>query len=202
MGFYRLKHLQREWPKGYRDTENPLAFLDCAFFFLLDIALNIPAVAYIRGLCDDGKYQIEDFSPVHRFLSELKVIEDNHGFPEPVENEPYYITLFDFFSQKLNWLSYANTLKSWDIFLRRVEEPNSDTSMGYRRRMFWSKNTKFHKFFLQEPSFQMRQTNIPLICITKGGKVKIVKKYGNLEMPYEGIIDVYGMFKMPYHPWN
>lgn len=28
-----LKHLQREWPKGYRDTENPLAFLDCAFFF-------------------------------------------------------------------------------------------------------------------------------------------------------------------------
>lgn len=197
-----LKYLQDEWPNEYRKQGNPLAFLDCAFFLLLDIALTIPAVVYIRELCKNGNYQIEDFSPVHRFLSELKIVEDNHGFPEKNENEPYYVTLFNFFANRLHWISYEDTIKGWDVFLRRTDQPNSDTSMGYRRRMFRAKNSKFHMFFFQEPFYQMQQTNIPLICVTRGGKVKIVKKYGNLDISFESVFDVYNTFNMPYVPWK
>lgn len=57
-------------------------------------------------------------------------------------------------------------------------------------------------FFFQEPFYQMQQTNIPLICVTRGGKVKIVKKYGNLDISFESVFDVYNTFNMPYVPWK
>lgn len=196
-----FKYCQCKWPIDYREEGNPQAFLDCAFFLLLDIALTIPAFAYIRDLCKE-KYSIEDFSPVHRFLAELKVIEDNNGFPEIEENVPFYQTLFNFFSDKIGWLNFENTIESWNIYFERVDKPYSDTSMGYRRRMFWSKFSYFHKFIYLEPSIQMRRTNIPLVCVTNGGVVKVIKKFGNLDIPYEGLFDVFGMFKMKYSQWK
>ena len=197
-------YLETEWPKGYSDENNMWAILDCGFFLLLDIALTIPPVAYISSLIDDGRYCIEDFSPVHRFLMTLHIIRKNQGFPNAVPGEPFYKTLFNMIAKhpSAKWLDYEGTISSWEYFFNKVKKQTGDTSAGYRHRMFRHKFSKHHKFFLNTPSEILRQTAIPLLSLVRGGGLKIIRQLGDCNIPYEGLFDAYELYHMPYVDWK
>ncbi len=198
-----LSYLDNVWPKGYGDKNNMWSILDCGFFLLLDIALTIPPIVYIQTIMEDGKYCIEDFSPVHRFLLAMHIIKENNGFPDAKPEEPFYITLFNMIAKHplANWLDYENTIGFWTVFFDKALNATGDTSVGYRYRMFRHKFSKFHKFFLNIPSIILKETATPLFSLVRGGGLKILRQFGSTNVPYEGLFDVYELYKMPFVQW-
>lgn len=198
-----LSYLNNDWPKGYDEKDNIWSVLDCGFFLLLDIVLTIPPISYIPSLCENTELCLEDFSPVHRFLLAMHIIRENNGFPDATPGELYYITLFNMIAKnpKAKWLDYESTIYVWDNFFKKTLEVTGDTSAGYRYRMFRHKFSKFHKFFLNIPSEILKETTTPLFSLVRGGGLKILRQFGNHYMPYEGLFDVYELFKMPFVKW-
>lgn len=199
-----FSYLNAGWPHGYADENNMWSILDCGFFLLLDIALTIPPIAYITRFMEEGDYCIEDFSPVHRFLLALHIIKENKRFPDAKEGEPFYVTLFNMIARhpSAGWLDFENTTGCWEMFFNQMKEVTGDTSAGYRHRVFRHKFTKFHKFFLNLPSEQLQQTAVPFMSLVRGGGLKIMRRLGYHNIPYEGLVDAYELYKMPFVQWK
>lgn len=199
-----FSYLETEWPKGYESKNNAWSILDSGFFFLLDIALTIPPIAYIPTLMEEGGYCIEDFSPVHRFLMALHIVRENQKFPDAKHGESYYKTLFNFIAEhpSANWPNLGTTLSTWEIFFDKIKKKSHDTSAGYRHRMFKYKFTKYHTFFLNIPSVILNQTSTPLFCLARGGELKIFRRIGSYNVPYEGLFEAYDLYTMPFVEWK
>jgi hypothetical protein len=218
-----IRYIETSWPIGY--YENNLSIIDVGFILCLDIALTIPSHNFIIWSIAEGKHKIEDFSPVHRYVAILKKLKENQGFPDAIESESFYITLFNFFTNdaNINWTNYYDTVTSWYYFFDdKLKQPNPDTSDGYRYRLIANKYLYYVKPFTNEkpkepnpnpflilsPAMICRNYSIPIFeKVNKGLKIitlfsMLDESYYNLDIPYEEHFSNYDLFHYPYNPFK
>lgn len=101
------------------------------FLLICDIALHIPALEF--NDCFQKDYTVpEYYLPYIRFAQIGITLARNNGFPDAVEGEDFYITLFNFIAERNGWPTFKETYDSWCAFLAKRMMQGFMVSDGYR----------------------------------------------------------------------
>lgn len=101
------------------------------FLLICDIALHIPALEFDD--CFQEDYTVpEYYLPYIRFAKIGNTLARNNGFPDAVEGEDFYITLFNFIAERNGWPTFKETYDSWCVFLANRMMQGFMVSDGYR----------------------------------------------------------------------
>lgn len=96
-----------------------------------DIALHIPVPMFDECLKKDYKVP-EYYLPYIRFGRIMQTLYRNNGFPNAVEGENFYITLFDFIANNNGWPTFYETYEGWCKFFAGRMHRMFMVSDGYR----------------------------------------------------------------------
>lgn len=123
--------LEKNPYRGGTPTRNQLLDIT-AFLLVCDIALHISPAVLSECLSVDEYEVPEYFLPYCRFIRIEQTLARNNGFPEAVEGEDFYVTLFDFVAKHNGWPTFRETSESWLEFFAARMHRGFMVSDGYR----------------------------------------------------------------------
>lgn len=142
---------------------NPLKSLDLKSFLLIcDISLHIPVPAFDK--CLQKNYKLPEYNlPYERFRGILQTIEKNNGYPDAVEGEDYYITLFDFIARRNGWPTFQETMDGWCSWIAERMVDGFMVSDGYRMICANYKKEHANELLVAPPASFFCRTGIPVL---------------------------------------
>ena len=129
------------------------------FIGLCEFALHTPPViSYQEGA------NLDIYTPVTRFLKGQERLFQNKGFPDAIEGESFFLTLFDFFADD-SYPSLRETDRLWFKFLSFRMSKGFMISDVYRFLCLEYRFNSGNKVFFDPPSEILRRIGIPVpVC--------------------------------------
>lgn len=133
-----------------------------AFLLVCDIALHIPVPIFDEYLEKD--YEVPEYSlPYVRFIRIVQTLARNNGFPDAVEGEDFYITLFDFIARRNGWPTFQETYEGWCRFLADRMYQGFMISDAYRMICAEYKKNHANELIAAPPGIFFIRTGIPVL---------------------------------------
>lgn len=133
-----------------------------AFLLICDIALHIPVPRFDK--CLEKDYEVPEYSlPYVRFIRIEQTLARNNGFPDAVEGEDFYITLFNFIAERNGWPTFCETYEGWCSFLADRMRSGFMVSDGYRMICAGYKKNHANELIASPPGSFFIRTGIPVL---------------------------------------
>lgn len=129
------------------------------FLFICDIALHIPVTVLELSTDRCPGYTL----PYIRFMCIVETLIQNKGYPDAIEGEDFYVTLFDFIARCNGWPTFQETNDGWCFFLGKFMERGFMVSDGYRMFGLEYKKNNANKVVCEPPGIFLRENYIPVL---------------------------------------
>ncbi|MBQ9312133.1 MAG: hypothetical protein IJ213_03705 [Bacteroidales bacterium] len=181
---YYIKYLQyceNYIPYNYRQSIG--AIVHSLERLILETALNIPSFDFIRTSLENKDYDIETFSPVHRFYKILKNINHFKSIPEKKEGEDFFKTFYNWCAEQNNWPTYDVVFRSMGTYLFGRAIRGGESVPHYQWTAIRARDENY-KSFVQLPPLEqiMKYIQSPIIIVNKMG-VNIHRYISSIHIP-------------------
>lgn len=195
-----LDYCEYKIPYNYRNSEASIAH--SAQKIIIETALNIPSIDFIMSSIDNGRYDMEVFSPVHRIYKIIKTVRNNNGYPDAKTGEDFFKTFFNWCSELNNWPSYEETMGHVYSELCQRAELGKECITNFQTNAIIHKDNTYGKFSQLVPIECLSKLCLPLIISNKQG-LEILQLMGDLHMNPSGLLDFYQIwFNMPVYKYT
>ena len=186
-----LNYCEKEFPENYF---NSIAMqVHSAQKVILETALNIPSVNFIMGSIQRSHYDKDAFSPVHRFYKIIKTIRDNHGYPDAIQGEDFFITFHDWCARLNNWPTFEESLGSIAKGLIERAKMGEECITNFQIKALREKVRNYGKFVQQTPMEILSLLGLPVIFSNEDG-LQVEQLLGNVHYNPSGLLTFYNVW--------
>lgn len=155
-----------------------------AFLLICDIALHIPVPVFEK--CLEKGYEVpEYYFPYIRFVRIEQTLVSNKGFPDALEGEDFYITLYNFIARDNGWPAFEDTCEGWCRYFADRMYRGFMVSDGYRMICTEYKKNHANELLAAPPGSFFIRTGIPVL----------VRYYKKKESFFE-FVQIFGLGQM------
>lgn len=132
------------------------------FLLVCDISLHIPPFLFYNEKMETQK--VPEYGLPHvRFIRALQTLNKNGGFPDAIEGENFYVTLYDFIAKDHGWPAFARVTKQWNQFFVSRLKSGVMVSDVYRSVVADFKGKKGSAIIFNPPVQLFSELGIPVL---------------------------------------
>ena len=186
------EYLKNSVPHGY-SPNSKAELMHSTMRCVMETALNIPGDSYVVSKMLSGEYNIEVFSPVHRFYAILQLLHTNNGCPDAIKGESYFKTFYDWVAEKLGWPNVTTLNASMNQCLCERLNRGGEVITGYQIRAFDYKVSNWSAACQYPPMQFLLLLNVPVLTVSPHG-ASVKSFVGGMACDSGTLVSVYNRF--------